>query len=285
MPATYYWLPDIRCGVKKLELNCLKIFEMKEGTVKFLLLVAIISLAACKEDVPTLFNEHDGVYFNSSKDSVFYTFAKYPSRLADTIKLPVNVLGNSAAVDREITIEKVSGAGINAVEGLHYKLLPPYKLPANSYSTTIPVVVYRTADLDSMTASLVLKLSPNATFNSGITSKTSIKLNISYLQKPPTWGEIAGLQWAGYAGNFGTWTKTKYKVILDALYDPVSDTTVSEFPYNRTAAPAVSIQYLQMVRNYIRNKYPGNYSNPVGIGPTLRDPDANNALVVVGPSY
>jgi hypothetical protein len=65
----------------------------------------------------------------------------------------------------------------------------------------------------------------------------------------------------------------------------VSDTTVSEFPYNRTAAPAVSIQYLQMVRNYIRNKYPGNYSNPVGIGPTLRDPDANNALVVVGPSY
>ena len=249
-----------------------------------ILLACIISFAACKEDVPTLFNQGDGIYFNSSSDSLFYTFAKYPNRLADTIKLPVTVLGNAAPTDREITIEKVTGAGINAVEGVHYKLLPPYKMPANSYSTTIPVVVYKTADMDSIVASLVLKLSPNATFNSGITSKTSIKLNIGYLQKPPTWGEIGGSQWAGYSANFGTWTKTKYKVILDALYDPISDTTVSEFPYNRFAAPAISIQYLQLVKNYIRTKYPGNYSTPIGIGATLRDPDANNNVIQVGPA-
>src|SRR3954466_5426218 len=104
----------MRCRINRLELNCLKIFKMKKGVVKFFLVIAIISLAACKEDVPTLFNEQDGVYFNSSKDSVFYTFAKYPSRLVDTIKLPVSVLGNSAAVDREINIEKVPGAGNNA---------------------------------------------------------------------------------------------------------------------------------------------------------------------------
>jgi len=107
---------------------------------------------------------------------------------------------------------------------------------------------------------------------------------VGYLQKPPTWGEIGGSQWAGYSSNFGTWTKTKYKVILDALYDPTSDTTVSEFPANRFAAPAVYLQYLQLVKNYIRTKYPGNYSTPLGVGPTLRDPDANNAVIQVGPA-
>ena len=138
--------------------------------------------------------------------------------------------------------------------------------------------------MDSTLVSLSLKLSPNQSFTSGITAKTNFKINLAYIQKPPTWGEIGGSQWAGYSADFGTWTKTKYKVILDALYDPVSDTTVTEFPYNRFAAPAVYIQYLQLVKNYIRTKYPGNYSTPLGVGATLRDPDANNNVIQVGPA-
>jgi hypothetical protein len=82
----------------------------------------------------------------------------------------------------------------------------------------------------------------------------------------------------------GTWTKTKYKLILEALYDKASDTTVSEFPSSRFGSPAIYIQYLQLTKNYIRTKYPGNYSTPVGIGATLRDPDAGNAVIQVGPA-
>ena len=257
---------------------------MRKGSLFIIILAAIIPFAGCKEDVPTLFNEEDGIYFNSNTDSVFYSFAKYPSRLKDTMKLPVNVLGTAASVDREITIEKVTGSGVNAVEGVHYKLLPPYKIPAGSYSTSIPIVIYRTPDMDSVEINFILKLSPNSNFKAGITTKTSLKLKVGYLQKPPTWGEIGGTQWAGFSSNMGTWTKTKYKLILDALYDPVSDTTVSEFPYSRFGPPAISIQYLQLVKNYIRTNYPGNYSNPIGVGPTLRDPDANNAVIQVGPA-
>jgi hypothetical protein len=259
-------------------------FKMKKGISILIIVAGILSLGGCKEDVPTLFNENDGVYFNSSQDSLSYTFAKYPSRVVDTLKLPVNVLGNSATVDREITIEKVTGQGVNAIDGVHYKLLPPYKMPAGSYSTTIPVVIYRTSDLDSVSVSIMLKLAPNSNFQSGITTKTSLKINVGFLQKPPTWGEIGGTQWAGYSANFGTWTKTKYKLILTALYDPASDTTVSEFPFSRFGPPSSYIQYLQLVKNYIRTNYPGNYSNPVGIGATLRDPDANNAVIQVGPA-
>jgi hypothetical protein len=255
---------------------------MKKGICYIILFAAILS--GCKEDVPTVFAEPDGIYFSASSDSVYYTFAKYPNRVSDTIKVPVTVLGKPADKERAISIEKVSEAGINATEGVHYKLLQPYTLPAGKVSTLLPIVVYKTGDLDSLLISFKLQLKGNENFISGISAKTSLKIKVGFLQKPPTWGELTGLQWAGYSTNFGTWTRTKYKVVLNALYDPVSDTTVSEFPYGRSQPPAIYIQYLQLVKNYIRTKYPGNYSYPRGIGATLRDPDNKDSVIQVGPA-
>jgi len=255
---------------------------MKKGIFYIILLAAI--LPGCKEDVPTVFAEPDGIYFNAPADSMTYTFAKYPNRLSDTLKIPVTVLGSAAGTDRTISLEKLSGVDINGTEGVHYKLLQPYKLPAGKVSTILPVVIYRTGDMDSLSINFKFQLKANENFVSGISAKTSLKIKVGYLQKPPTWGDLTGLQWAGYSLNMGTWTRTKYKVVLDALYDPVSDTTVSEFPYGRSQPPAIYIQYLQLVKNYIRTKYPGNYSFPRGIGATLRDPDNKDSVIQVGPS-
>ena len=255
---------------------------MKKGIFYIILLAAI--LPGCKEDVPTVFAEPDGIYFNAPADSMTYTFAKYPNRLSDTLKIPVTVLGSAAGTDRTISLEKLSGVDINGTEGVHYKLLQPYKLPAGKVSTILPVVIYRTGDMDSLSINFKFQLKANENFVSGISAKTSLKIKVGYLQKPPTWGDLTGLQWAGYSLNMGTWTRTKYKVVLDALYDPVSDTTVSEFPYGRSQPPAIYLQYLQLVKNYIRTKYPGNYSYPRGIGATLRDPDNKDSVIQVGPS-
>src|SRR6187455_906879 len=255
---------------------------MKKGIYYIILFVAI--LPGCKEDVPTIFAEPDGIYFSAPADSMTYTFAKYPNRLSDTLKIAVTVLGKAAGTDRTISLEKLSGADINGTEGVHYKLLQPYTLPAGKVSTTLPVVIFRTGDMDSLSINFKFQLKANENFISGISTKTSLKIKVGYLQKPPTWGELTGLQWAGYSTNMGTWTKTKYKVVLDALYDPVSDTTVSEFPFGRSQPPAIYIQYLQLVKNYIRTKYPGNYSFPRGIGATLRDPDNKDSVIQVGPS-
>lgn len=248
------------------------------------IIVVVLSIVGCKEDVPTMFNSSDGIYFSASFDSLSYTFAKYPHRTVDTLLLPVTVLGKPAATDRVISIEKMTGSDVNGIEGVHYKLVGPYTMPANKISTVLPIVIYKTGEMDSVTITFILQLKANENFQSGISSKTSLKIRVGYLQKPLTWGEFAGTQWAGYSTNFGTWTKTKYKLVLDALYDPVSDTTVSEFPYSRFSAPAIYIQYLQVVKNYIRTNYPGNYSTPIGIGPTLRDPDANNNVIQVAPA-
>ena len=257
---------------------------MKKGIFYILIFAAILPFAACKEDVPTVFAEPDGIYFSAPADSMTYTFAKYPHRVSDTLKIPVTVLGKAAGTDRTISLEKLSGTDINGTEGVHYKLLQPYTLPAGKVSTTLPVVIYRTGDMDSLSINFKFQLKANENFVSGISAKTSLKIKVGYLQKPPTWGEYAGSQWAGNQPNFGTWTKAKYKVILDALYDPVSDTTISDFPYARTQPPAIYIQYLQLVKNYIRTKYPGNYSFPRGIGATLRDPDNKDSVIQVGPS-
>ena len=253
---------------------------MKKGIFYIILLAAI--LPGCKEDVPTVFAEPDGIYFNAPADSMTYTFAKYPNRLSDTLKIPVTVLGSAAGTDRTISLEKLSGADINGTEGVHYKLLQPYTLPAGKVSTTLPVVIYRTGDMDSLSFSFKFQLKANENFISGISTKTSLKIKVGYLQKPPTWGDFNGQPWAGYSDNFGTWTKTKYKVVLDALYDPVSDTTVSEFPFGKSQPPVIYIQYLQLVKNYLRTKYPGNFSIPRGIGATLRDPDYRDSVILVG---
>ena len=255
---------------------------MKKG-IYYIILFAVI-LAGCKEDVPTVFAEPDGIYFSAPADSMTYTFAKYPNRLSDTLKIPVTVLGKAAGTDRTISLEKLSGVDINGTEGVHYKLLQPYTIPAGKVSTMLPVVIYRTGDMDSLSINFKFQLKANDNFVSGISAKTSLKIKVGYLQKPPTWGDPTGIQWAGYSTNLGNWTRTKYKVVLDALYDPVSDTTVSEFPYTRFAPPTIYIQYLQLVKNYIRTKYPGNYSIPRGIGATLRDPDNKDSVIQVGPS-
>ncbi|MDI3321481.1 DUF4843 domain-containing protein [Pinibacter soli] len=255
---------------------------MKRIYITTILLAIAAGFAACKQESPTMFTENDAIYFSAASDSIGYSFAKYPSRVVDTIKVPVTVLGSPVNADREIVVQSIKDSAINAVEGVHYKLLTPYKMPANQVTTQLPVVIYRTPDLDSLTATFVLSLQVNNNFKLGFAQKSRIKLKTAYLQKPSSWGETNGTQWAGNISNFGTWTRTKYKMILAALYDPIGDSTITEFPYPKSSAPVIYGQYLQLVRNYIRTNYPGNVSSPVGVGATLRDPDANNAVVLVG---
>src|SRR4051812_14521995 len=120
---------------------------MKKQIFSILMVTIMMVTAACSPEMPAIFKDADAIYFSAPSDSIAYTFAKYPNRMTDTIKLPVSVLGSPAPSEREIAFEVLTGADINAKEGIHYKLLPPYKMPANKVSTTLPVVVYRTGDL------------------------------------------------------------------------------------------------------------------------------------------
>lgn len=252
--------------------------------IQYIAAVCCFLFAACQED-PALFSEADGVYFNTDT-LLTYSFAKYPRKTTDTIQIPVNVLGNSSGNDRPIGFEVMQLTANNAIEGIHFKILTDAKVPGNKFAGTIPVVIYRTEDLDTgNVARFSIRLKQNADFPAqGIASGQKLTVSLSYIQQPLTWGEFLGNktgQFAGYKDNFGTWTKTKYKLILDALYDPKTGTTITEFPGSRFLPPVLYNQYVAVVRNYIKTNYPGNYG---GSGATLLDPDNNNMPVQVGPA-
>ncbi|UKJ09275.1 DUF4843 domain-containing protein [Solitalea lacus] len=248
---------------------------------------SMLSITACEEK-PALFTDTDGLYFGTADTAISYSFAKYPKKIADTLQIPVNVLGNSAASDRPIGVEVVAMSELGtAIEGTHFKILSNPVIPANAHKSTIQVAVYRTPDLESGgVKKFAIRLRKDENFPSeGISLKQKLTVNLAYIQKPASWGEYTGTvtgYWAGFSANFGTWTPTKYKLILEALYDPQTGTTVTEFPGNRFGPPVIYSQYLATVRNYIKTKYPGNYG--VAGGATLTDPDNSNLPVQVGPA-
>lgn len=257
---------------------------MKRIKQYLLSLFAILFFVGCAKD-PALFTETDGLYFDTPDGNIYYSFAKYPNKVVDTIQIPIIVFGNNAGTARPISIEDLTGADFTAVKGVHFKLVNNPLMPANAYKTTLPVVVYRTPDLESNTVKFALKINQNSAFpGKGITAQQSVTINLAYIQQPASWGTLTGLPFAGYSTNFGTWTKTKYKLILDALYDPVKGESITEFPEGSRFVgqhPVAYDHYVAIVRNYIRENYPGNYG---GTGATLRDPDANNQLIQVGPA-
>jgi hypothetical protein len=251
-----------------------------------LAIFTVLGIWGC-EDKPDLFKEPDGVYFGTADTAISYSFAKYPKRITDTVRIPVNVLGNSNSMDRSIAVEVVSASGGDAaLEGTHFKILDDSKIPAKAIAGTILVVVYRTADLETgKVVKFAIRLRKDQNFPAeGIVGKQKLTINLAYLQKPASWGEFTGSVtgfFAGYKDNFGTWTPTKYKLILDALYDPATSTTIAEFPGSRFGPPIIYNQYVAVVRNYIKTHYPGNYG--LG-GAILNDPDNSNMPVQVGPA-
>lgn len=239
------------------------------------------------EDKPMLFNDEDALYFGTSDTLLAYSFAKYPKRLSDTLYVPFQVLGNADDEDRLIGIDVLAASSGNpAVEGQHYKIPDQGIIKASSVTGTLPIIIYRTDDLEEgATISFVLKIKPNDDFRTiGIARNQKLRINLAYMQKPASWGEFTGAVtgfFAGYNTNFGTWTPTKYKIILDALYDEKTETTITEFPGSRFNPPILYNQYVAIVRNYIKTNYPGNYGLS---GPKLTDPDNDNLPIQVGPA-
>lgn len=261
--------------------------DMKQVIYLITILSALVSLmVGCQED-PALYTEADGVYFGTKDTIVNYSFAKYPQKKSDTILVPVNVLGNAGSSDRNFQVEIVKDDTLySGIEGVHFKLAENVVIPAKAVVGTLPVIVYRTLEMEAgKVVNFAIKLKKNTNFPAdGIARGQKLNINLAYIQMPATWGEFTGAitgNFAGYRDNFGTWTPTKYKLILDALYDKETGTTITEFPGSRFSPPIIYNQYVAVVRNYIKTNYPGNYGKP---GPILTDPDNSNLPIQVGPA-
>lgn len=253
----------------------------------FLMVLVCGTLAVSCEDKPALYSEQGAIYFGTADTLFSYSFAQHPRKIKDTVFVPVNILGDATAADRHFDVEVLHVSDTaGAVEGVHFELGNGGIIPANATVGSLPVIVYRTPDLEEGKAvRFGIRLKKDENFPAeGISARQKLTINLAYIQKPASWGEFTGSitgYFAGYKDNFGTWTPTKYKLILDALYDVNTDMTVTEFPGSRFSPPVLYNQYVALVRNYIKAKYPGNYGLS---GAVLTDPDYNNLPIQVGPA-
>jgi hypothetical protein len=188
------------------------------------LLPACYCLPACKKSNPLAFDAPAMVYiykapYALNTDSIVYSFAIRPDTvMTDTIKIPVRIIGEAAAQDREVILKAVADS-TTAKAGTDY-ILFPYQIPAGAYTANLPVVIKRSAIMKKQALRLLLEVVASKDFLPGVpgskgservaggTIRYLIKLN-DYLTKPDNWDT-----WLVYF--FGKYSAVKYKFIIES---------------------------------------------------------------------
>src|ERR1044071_6584991 len=103
---------------------------MKNTIFKFLIALFFAGgFTACKKSELTKYDQPDMIYiykdaFNTNRDSISYSFAIKPASLkADTVKVPLRIMGLAKNVDREVKVRVVTDSS-TAVAGTHFDILP-----------------------------------------------------------------------------------------------------------------------------------------------------------------
>ena len=194
---------------------------------------------ACKKTDLTAYEQPDMVYiykdyFSMTNDSLVYSFAIKPASLTqDTVKIPVRIMGLAKNTDRAVNVVAVADSS-TAKTGQHYELLPTI-IKAGSYTTNIPVLVKRSADLQVAEVNLLLEIRESKDFKPGLPNTTpqnpkaggsliyKIRLN-DILTKPSNWD-------TRLTTFFGTYSKVKYLFIIQT-------TGLVEFAYGTAGGPS-----------------------------------------------
>ncbi|UAY55706.1 DUF4843 domain-containing protein [Arachidicoccus terrestris] len=127
----------------------------------------IIAVACKKEEIMT-YDAPDNIYFNyvpanAPLDTVGIAFGFSPASVKDTVyKVPLKCTGPVSTHDRTFSV--AVDTGTTAVEGTHYILPSSFVFHANQLTDSLPVTIYRTADMQSEPIILRLKLVPSADF-------------------------------------------------------------------------------------------------------------------------
>ncbi|MBD0830545.1 DUF4843 domain-containing protein [Aestuariibaculum sediminum] len=132
-------------------------------------------MMACDEDTLDTYSAKDSIYYTWPvdgawiegarvyPDSLGTTFAFKPAEITETIfPLGVSVQGNVVDYDREINVKVKESS--TAVQGVHFDLPEKIIFGANKAVDSIPITLYRTADMKDNSFTLVLELVEGADF-------------------------------------------------------------------------------------------------------------------------
>lgn len=201
----------------------------------------------CSEAEDKMFDDTATIYFDLSGnelDSIVYSFAKTTDTM-HVVEVPLEIAGYAADYDRHFEVvvdETVSTAEV----GKHFKALETsYVLPKGEFTTKLPVTVYSMDKLlDSVVVDIVLKIVLNDDFPNQLFNRQQACIKVSnMLQKPAIWDLIYGRKY------FGTYSKTKYKLILQVC-------GIDELPAYSGTNRYLLKGYGMKMQNYFRENYP-----------------------------
>jgi hypothetical protein len=184
-------------------------------------------------------------------DSVKYSFKLVDATLqADTLYIPLHVMGNSDAVDRPVTVEVVTGES-NAPASAYS--IGEASIPANAFHGQIPVVIQRAVpglDLTSESARLVLRLVANDHFEPGVPgTSTFTVIWCDFLTRPTTWSFI---------DLVGPFSQARYKFIIDLT----GETEFSAYERGQMRVRTLLYTLREALASY--NANPANAGRPEG---------------------
>lgn len=181
----------------KLFMDNVNMAKMKYKGINFLVLLGLLFGAiACQKDKLLTYEHPANVYLELSsaqKDSIVYTFAYDMTKAVDTVFIPVRLMGHRVDSERfyQAFIEQDSST---AQEDVHYKALEEsYSLGAGEGKTSLPLIVYNTADLESQPVNMVIKLKSSEDF--GVENDKIIRAYVvlsAQLEQPAWWSMWMG---------------------------------------------------------------------------------------------
>jgi hypothetical protein len=178
-----------------------------------------LSAVSCKKDIAKYNNDPRINFFERTNDqyqrvilSKSFSFAAEPATvLTDTILVRAKIMGLAAANDRKFGAISLS-AQSTAIPGTDYKILEG-TVKANELFGYLPVVLYRTAELKTISKVLVLQTADIADFKTGVINENVFTLNWNdNLVKPANWDTRPGL-----VTYFGVYSLTKFQFISTVL--------------------------------------------------------------------
>lgn len=201
--------------------------------IYLLLLTCLLSglLGACKEDKLMDYEGADNIFFYSAfspvnfADTLSMPLVYFPTITDTIVPLPVAFTGLIKDFDRPYKL--VVDPSSTAREGIDYKLIGNYTIPANQYQDTVFLQMFRLDD-DSV-HELILRLEANDYFaadfvqhkymGSGkfagyVSQSTRFKVLLSNdLQQPRNWS----------SDYFGPWSKKKHLLMCVVCEIPASE--------------------------------------------------------------
>lgn len=149
---------------------------MNKKIIRFMVSVmASLAFCSCSEQVPDVFQDINGVYFNNRtntnilQDSTDVTFV-YQKGDEMQVAVEIQLVGRPSDQAREIALAVSSE---DAQEGIDYVLPTKAEMPAGETAYEYVVTLRRTAALKTQKKHLKFTLQPNANFTLPVTQETT----------------------------------------------------------------------------------------------------------------